>query len=250
MTRTEGKWSNCQSVEISTHEASDARSRSVEESAKRKPAVSNLDWCLVSHPSVGVSVHGEPQEEFRNCLPSYCPGHTAVQYFNILSGSTFSQTVFFFSQPPPFRLKKRKKKETPGNFHLIFDNALICEVEQSIKQANSTRTHLTVIKAYIREAWTSTNTWTNCSHCRTLSSVSAVLFLVCLWSSSVILDLMSPSIRQSGACVRLSYWVFHTTSSLSLLTERRDGKLAYHCSAPEGRCIPTASGSRVLGIVP
>lgn len=42
-----------------------------------------------------------------------------------------------------------------GNFHLIFDNVLISEAEQRVKQANSTRTCLKVIKkkikAYIRE---------------------------------------------------------------------------------------------------
>lgn len=58
-----------------------------------EPAVLIVDWCLISHPSVGVSVRGEPQEDLKLTTILLSLAHSS-SIPNTLSGSTFSQTVF------------------------------------------------------------------------------------------------------------------------------------------------------------
>lgn len=173
-----------------------------------------LDWCLISHPSVGVPVHGEPREDFWDNYHLIVLGTQQLKSWYLKWQCLFSDC---FLSTSTFQIKK--KKYAPGNFNLIFDNVLISEVKQTIKHANSTRTYLKVIKTYIMEDWTSNNTWTNCNHCCTVSSVSLVLFLVCLSFPTVILALISPSIWQSEVPWGFLIDSSLSCSSLSLLAE-------------------------------
>lgn len=96
---------------------------------------------------------------------------------------------------------------------------LISEAKQIIKHANSTRTHLKVIKTYIMQDRPCSTTWTNYNHWCTVCRVNTVLFHVCLWLLIVILALISPSIQQTGvSCIFLNVMSFR--QSVSQLTGR------------------------------
>lgn len=128
---------------------------------------------------------------------------------------------------------------------------LISEAKQIIKHANSTRTHLKVIKKkpYIMEDRPSSTTWTNCNHCCTVHRVSTVLFYVCLWVLTVILALISPSIQQSGVLCIFLIDVSFRQSVFQLSGRERNGRFCLSLPSFWRQIFPTVLGLRVLGRV-